>query len=817
MPKLSLRKLMTLGVALGILVPALVLSRYVLKDRYERELALRVREPMSQYTQMLASAMATPIWNVDKPVADQLIEAVMRNPDVVHVTVEDELGNVFASAVIDQRRKGTVLSEQRDIMFNGKQIGRVTMELSADRIERQLWSDLMQLCTALLAQVAISFALVLLLVERRVIRPLYVLQMATARLARGELNEALRWHRSDEIGDLAQGLDQMRESLGSLIAERDIKNADLQQELNERLRAEQALRATEAKFKAIFHASPLAMTVSRQEPGNPIVDINDAGLRQFRLTRQALLNSSHALLWRHRQDQETVLDVIAAKGHIKGYEAWLCRGAGNTLDVQREAPCDEGADAILCEVSGRMIDLDDEQLVILVLEDITERKRAAEIIWNQANFDRLTGLPNRHMFQDRLEQEMIAAQRTGLSLALVFFDLDLFKEVNDTLGHEMGDVLLQQTAQRLRAGVGANDTVARLGGDEFTLILAGLDGIGNAYKVVHDVLLLLSQPFSLGDQLVHISTSAGITFYPQDAVAVEALLKNADQAMYAAKSEGRNRYNVFAPAMQEEAQKRMRLINDLRVAIAEDQLSVYYQPIVDLTTGAIHKAEALLRWRHPVEGMINPADFIPVAEETGLIVSIGDWVFQQAAQQAAIWRKSFDPQFQISVNVSPRQFRNEGIDHGAWLEHMDRLGLPGQAIVVEITEGLLMDAEHGIIDQLMVFRDAGIRVSLDDFGTGYSSLSYLKKFHIDYLKIDQSFVRNLEANSDDMALCDAIIVMAHKLGLKVIAEGVETEDQRDLLRDAGCDFGQGYLFARPSLPEQFAAAQITFGRQDASV
>jgi diguanylate cyclase (GGDEF)-like protein/PAS domain S-box-containing protein len=782
---------MTLGMALGILVPALVLGRLVLVDRYERELALRIREPMSQYTQMLSSAAATLIWNVDKPVAAQLVEAVMRNPDVVRVTIEDETGNVFVSRQIDARREGAVLSEKHAIAMNGKPIGQVTVELSTARIKRQLWADLLKLCGALLAQVGISFMLVLLLVERRVVRPLYALEMATARLARGELDQPLSWHRSDEIGSLAQSLDRMRESLGGLIAERDLKNADLQQELNDRLRAERALRFTEAKFKAIFHASPLAMTVSRNEHGYPIVDINDAGLHQFKQTRAALLNTNHALLWRDPEDQEIVLAAIAGNGHIKGYEAWL--------------RCGGDAPALLCEVSGRMIDLGSETLVILVLEDITERKRVAEIIWNQANFDRLTGLPNRHMFQDRLEQEMALADRSGRPLALVFLDLDLFKEVNDTLGHEVGDLLLQEAARRLRVGIRQSDAVARLGGDEFTLILSDLDDVEHVHRVVNEILLRLAEPFRLGGQMVHISTSAGVTFYPQDATAVETLLKNADQAMYAAKSQGRNRYKAFAPSMQEAAQKRMRLINDLRGAIGSGQFSVFYQPIIDLRTGAIRKAEALIRWRHPLDGMVDPSDFIPIAEETGLIIELGNWVFGQAVQQVALWRKAYHPQFQISVNVSPMQFRNEGIAQDAWLGHMHALDLPGQAITVEITEGLLMDAGDAITNQLLVFRDAGIRVSLDDFGTGYSSLSYLKKFDIDYLKIDQSFVRNLKANSDDMALCDAIIVMAHKLGLKVVAEGVETEEQRDLLRAAGCDYGQGYWFARPAAPAQFEA------------
>ena len=785
MLKFSLRQIMTLGVALGITLPALVLGGLVLTERRERDFALRVQEPLAQYTQLLSSAMAMPIWNVDKAVATQLIGSVMRNPDVVEVTVLDEFGKVFVSGAEASRQTSTVLRQQRSIVMEGRTIGTVTVALSTYRMAQQWWGDFVQLGLALLAQVGISFLLVFLLVERRVVRPLYKLQMATAKLARGELDQSLDWHRRDEIGSLAHSLDLMRTALGSLIAERDAKNADLRQELHDRLQAEEALRFTDAKFKAIFHASPLAMTVSRHAPGHPIVDINDAGLRQFGLRREALIGQGHGVLWRWPRDQAHVLEVIEHTGHIEDFEAWLCRG--NDKD-----------DAILCEISGRLIDLGSEQLIILVLEDVTERKRAAEMIWNQANFDRLTGLPNRHLFQDRLEQEMASAAREGRTLALVFFDLDLFKEVNDTLGHEMGDNLLQEAARRLRVGVRQNDLVARLGGDEFTLILSGLADIADVHQIVQDALLRLAEPFLLGGQQVHISTSAGVTFYPQDATLVETLLKNADQAMYAAKSQGRNRYNVFTPSMQEAAQKRMRLINDLRVAVAEKQFSIHYQPIVELKTGHIHKAEALIRWHHPVDGMVGPADFIPIAEETGMIVEIGDWVFREAVKQVAVWRRSHHAQFQVSVNVSPMQFRNEGIAQAAWLAHLSAMGVPGQAVLVEITEGLLMDAGHNVSGQLNVFRQAGIGLSLDDFGTGYSSLSYLKKFDIDFLKIDQSFVRNLTTDSDDMALCNVIIVMAHTLGLKVVAEGVETQAQCDLLTAAGCDYGQGYLFARPA-------------------
>lgn len=438
-----------------------------------------------------------------------------------------------------------------------------------------------------------------------------------------------------------------------------------------------------------------------------------------------------------------------------------------------------------------------------LFSDITRKRETDELIWRQANFDSLTGLPNRSMFHDRLQQAIMKAQRTGRQAALLFLDLDYFKEVNDTLGHSMGDKLLMEAALRVRACVRETDTVARLGGDEFTVILGDLHDASSVERAVHDILHTVAEPFQLGPEKVYVSVSIGITFCPDDGTETDTLLKNADQAMYAAKGQGRNRYSYFTASMQEAAQARKRLINDLRVAVHEKQFRVYYQPIVELATGRIHKAEALVRWQHPERGLISPAEFIPIAEETGMIVELGEWMFRQAARQVGAWRGRHHPDFQISVNVSPVQFQDEGLDHDTWLACLRMLELPGQSVVVEITEGVLMDASRTVSEQLLRFRDHGVQVALDDFGTGYSSLSYLKKFDIDYIKIDRTFVQNLAPGSDDLALCEAIIVMAHKLGIKVIAEGVETETQRRLLAASKCDYAQGYLFARPVPAEEF--------------
>ena len=435
--------------------------------------------------------------------------------------------------------------------------------------------------------------------------------------------------------------------------------------------------------------------------------------------------------------------------------------------------------------------------------DITDRKTSEALIWHQAHFDPLTGLPNRNMLRDRLNQYLKKSKRDGQQLTLLFIDLDHFKEVNDTFGHDSGDRLLIQAARRIQSCVREADTVARMGGDEFTVILSELSDTAHLERILQNMLQALEAVFQLGNEQVYVSASIGITLFPGDATAIEDLFKNADQALYVAKGAGRNRFSFFTPALQEAAQTRVRLANDLRSGLAGEQFRVVFQPIIELATGAVHKAEALIRWQHPTRGLVSPADFIPIAEASGLIVDIGEWVFQQAAQQVRQWRTTIHPDFQISVNKSPVQFHQSGRLRAPWYEQLKTMGLPGQSIVVEITEGLLLDASASVDAQLLQLRDAGIGVSLDDFGTGYSSLSYLQKFDIDFIKIDQSFVRHLMPGGTNLALCKAIIVMAHELGIKVVAEGVETTQQRDLLAAAGCDYAQGYLFARPMSATDF--------------
>ncbi|HZV98427.1 MAG TPA: EAL domain-containing protein, partial [Methylophilaceae bacterium] len=547
----------------------------------------------------------------------------------------------------------------------------------------------------------------------------------------------------------------------------------------ERHRAEEALKLS----ASVYENSSEGMMV--MDINNNIVAVNPAFTKISGYSLAEVYGHTPARLGSGRQSPEFYESVwadLSEHGHWQG-EVWERRKDGEEY-------------VTWLTINTIYHDSGDPFQRVALFSDITEKKKSEELIWQQANFDPLTQLPNRRMFRDRLEQEIKKVRRSENSLALFFIDLDRFKEVNDTVGHSGGDQLLQEAARRIVGCVRETDTVARLGGDEFTVILSDLIDIHCINRIAESIINRLSMPFLLTTETIYITASLGITIYPSDAKDADELIQNADQAMYVAKEAGKNRFSFFTPAMQMAAHKRLQLTKDLRVAIANDQLELYYQPIVHLPSGNIHKAEALLRWNHAELGWVSPAEFIPLAEDTGLIHALGNWVFHQAAVEAKRWRQKYDAEFQISVNQSPLQFRMPAtLD--SWLAYLDELGLPGNAIAVEITEGVLLDATANVTSQLLKFRDAGVQVAIDDFGTGYSSLSYLNKLDIDYLKIDQSFTRNLKAGSSDMALSEAIIVMAHKLGLKVIAEGVETEEQKELLLQAGCDYAQGYLLSRP--------------------
>jgi len=546
----------------------------------------------------------------------------------------------------------------------------------------------------------------------------------------------------------------------------------------------------QARLAMLVHRhSSEAMVVT--DPGGRLLSVNPAFTKITGYQQEEVIGKRLNILSSGRHDAsfyQNMWDAIRTTGTWEG-EIWNRRKNGEIY-----------AERLLVNTS-----YDDDGVPryrIGLFSDITKQKEADAFIWRQANYDHLTGLPNRQLFHDRLEKEMQRSDVTGRPLVVVYLDLDDFKELNDTLGHSTGDKLLAEVAKRLLSCVRSTDTVARLGGDEFVFILGGLTDLEVVDRICELVMERIAEPFFLEGEQAIISASMGMTFYPIDGESIKGLLQNADLAMYSAKARGKRQVARFTPSMQAHVAMRRELGRDLIIAMQERQFELAYQPIIELASGRIDKVECLLRWRHPTRGLVNPTVFIPFAEDSGLINQIGEWVFRKSTQQVAQWRH-VSPGLQASINVSPVQFMGKAMCPEEWMEHLAGLDLAGSQVVVEITERLLMNAVSEVLRKLIAFRDAGVQVALDDFGTGYSSMSYLKRFDIDYIKIDQSFIRNLAPGSEDLVLCEAMIVMAHRLGLQVVAEGVETLLQRDLLMAAGCDFAQGYLFSRPVTAERF--------------
>jgi diguanylate cyclase (GGDEF)-like protein len=434
--------------------------------------------------------------------------------------------------------------------------------------------------------------------------------------------------------------------------------------------------------------------------------------------------------------------------------------------------------------------------------DLEERKRVELSIRHMAHHDALTGLPNRTLFHDRLTHAMAQADRYHQKLAVLFLDLDRFKAINDTLGHNVGDQLLKIAAERLRSCVRDCDTVARFGGDEFTVIVDDIMEVQDAAVVAQKILDTLSQPYNLHGHEVFISVSVGITLYPTDDESADNLLRNADSAMYRAKEYGRNNYQFYVADMNVKARARLMLESSLRRALDRGEFTLYYQPRVDLFSGRVIGAEALLRWRHPEIGLVPPVEFIPILEETGMIIPVGDWVLRQASQQNRAWQDMGLPPIRMAVNLSVRQFIQKDLAESV-LRVLEQVGLAPEYMELEITEDLLLEHNQTNIITLTKLRNHGIHISIDDFGTGYSSLSYLKRLPIDTLKIDQSFVRDIDTDPDNKAIASAIIAMANSLHLNVLAEGVETDEQLAFLRAQGCNEIQGFSFSRPLPADEF--------------
>lgn len=559
----------------------------------------------------------------------------------------------------------------------------------------------------------------------------------------------------------------------------------LVRDVTERRRDAEALRQAMVVFRA---SSQGIMTTDAQ---GVITSVNPAFCSITGFSAEEVIGERSSIFKSGRHEPAFFADMwgrLAEFGAWEG-EIWNRRRNGETYPQWLTITAVRNAEGEVVEY-------------VSLFSDITERKRQEEAIWHQANFDPLTGLANRSLLQDRLERAIAHARRHGCRVGLMFIDLDGFKWINDSLGHDVGDALLVEVARRLMGCVREQDTVARLGGDEFTVVIGDFAESDVLHLIAEKLIHALREPFLLGNTRHHVSGSIGITVFPEDGGDVQALLRNADIAMYKAKQAGKNRAQFYAHHMQADALARLKVEADLRMAVDEGHFALHYQPIVEAHSGRLVGAEALLRWRHPELGNIPPGDFIPVAEDCGLIVPIGEWALREALRQARAWRDAGYPALRLSVNVSGVQFREPGLPElvGALLEDSR---LTRDDLMLEITESVLMDSSDAAEARMHAVRTHGIGYALDDFGTGFSSLSYLKRFPVDSVKIDRSFVRDCPQDASDASLVEAIINMAHSLELKVTAEGVETVEQLDFLRGLGCDLIQGYLIGRPMAAEEF--------------
>ncbi len=564
-------------------------------------------------------------------------------------------------------------------------------------------------------------------------------------------------------------------------------------DLTEQREAEQGLQLAER----VFESSIEGILVTDAE--GRVVRVNDAFCEITGYDREEVLGEKASILKSGRHDDEffeRMWHALLNEGKWQG-EVWNRRKNGEVF------PEWLSINAIV----------DEEGAVshyVAVFDDISEKKAAEERIERLAYYDPLTELPNRLTFRGRLEQAMASLERGGGRVAILYIDLDRFKNINDTLGHSIGDQLLRHAAERLLGSVRRNDTVARLGGDEFVVMLTGLHRDDEVTPIAEKILHEMAEPFQLEGHEVFVTTSIGIAFFPSDAEGMEDLVKNADTAMYHAKESGRNNYQFYRAEMNATAMDRLVMESNLRRALERGEFRLHYQPQLNLRSGEVVGVECLIRWQHPERGLVSPVEFIPMLEETGLIVSVGAWVLREACEQQVAWSES-GIKLRMAVNLSPHQFA-QSILLDTIAEVVEQSGIEPDMLELEITEGSLMKDAEASARTLARLKVMGIRLSVDDFGTGYSSLSYLKRFPIDTLKIDSSFVRDVTTDPDDAAIAGTVIAMGHSLNLNVLAEGVEEREQLAFLQGHGCDEMQGYYFSRP-LPASELEAQLRGGRR----
>ncbi|MEW8625019.1 MAG: EAL domain-containing protein [Candidatus Thiodiazotropha sp.] len=606
-------------------------------------------------------------------------------------------------------------------------------------------------------------------------------------------NISLEVQNKQLIDELSEEVRNRETTINLRTSELQEKNSALSKEISERELAESALRKSEERFElamrgandGVYDWNLKSNEIYYSPRWKKMLGYEDDELPNDFSTWEDLVEEKD-----RERSWNMLTDYIQGKRDNFHIEFKMRHKDGHWVDILSRAFLVRDAEGNAIRTVGTHV-------------DITEKKRQEAHILKQAHYDGLTGLPNRFLAMDRLTQLLKETNRDHQMIAVLFLDLDGFKRVNDTLGHETGDRLLVQAAERLKSAVRDADSVCRLGGDEFVVMLRNLSELTDAKAVASNLIAQFRNPFTLDDRALVVTTSIGISVYPSDGDTPTELLRNADTAMYHSKEQGRNTFNFYTCEMNLNISRSLEVEEQLQGAHKRQEFSVLYQPVIDMQKNRVVAAEALLRWNNPALGMVSPDEFIPIAEQTGVILDIGRYVLQQAVINALHWQELIDYDFRISVNLSPRQFRDTKLVEFI-TDLLQHSGLRPEALILEITEGVLMSGQREIVTALDRLHAKGVGLAMDDFGTGYSSLSHLRNYPFDVLKIDRSFVNDLMVDDADWELVNASVLMAHGMGLEVIAEGVETEDQLKQLQHMQCDFAQGFLFNKPISAETFS-------------
>ncbi|WP_199457329.1 MULTISPECIES: EAL domain-containing protein [unclassified Marinobacter] len=727
-----------------------------------------------------SSSLARSLWALDQKSLQTQMEGILSLPDIDHLRLRIEPGSEL---VMGQSPRGDLLSHSFDLVYRDDEpfnLGRITITAGLERVYQDLRHRVGVIIATQFFTIFFISILILWIFRHLVTRHLTAMAGYTRDLSLKTLSRPLKLerpdtpgNRRDELGLVTDAINEMRERLNEDVARRERDAADI------------------LKFSQAIEQSPSSVLICDRQ-----WHIEYANQKFSQLTgyTQDDIIGKHpsALVDQSMNSREAWHLWQAIRLQVKRVGVW--QGEVNSVRRNGERYWEQ-------LVVTPIKDSNSDTTGYLILgEDISIRKRYEQQLLRQANYDVLTGLPNRMLALDRLKLAIAQARRDETQVGVMFLDLDNFKHINDTLGHDAGDTLLIEASKRVSSCLRGTSTVARLGGDEFLVVLPGLSGPDAACQVADRILQTFSTPFMLGGQEVFVTTSIGIATFPQDSDNSGTLLQHADAAMYEAKHKGKSAYSRFTPEMTEVSHERLQMESYMRKAMELGEFELYFQPIIDTHSGKLVSAEALLRWNNPALGMVMPDRFIPLAEETGLIIPIGEWVIQEACKAARNWQTLTGNPIGVAVNVSPRQFRDPGFTD-AVMRALDASGLSPELLELEITERLILDNSIETADILRKLDRSGIRLTVDDFGTGYSALSYLKSYPFDTLKIDKSFIQDVLTENDDASLVRAIITMAHSLGLKVVAEGVEAEAQTHFLKDEHCDYSQGYFYSTP-LPEQ---------------